>query len=288
MQAWNIGDLLPPFSIAYIKGWRRTVAAFICCQAIRELELWDEISAELKAGVNVHLSPKPYKARKECLPAVLGKTSQILKLSSRHAPNAIPPMPSRQQASLTTVHVTVGRYGAVEQQVATSRGTKINDNVSCNKEFGPHCCQASAWQRPRLANRRMPSTCSASSTCCRSQEHRMMIWVTLSSVLLCCVGLGKRIMKQCHCSAFEGWDSKTAYARAFKIGQAEAGAVKNLRCNVSKETLTQLQEAARLRGVARFVTHDLVSKSCFNEAWMDKRHRRHGTVGGATDQHAQR
>ena len=94
-----------------------------------------------------------------------------------------------------------------------------------------------------------------------------MIWVTLSSVLLCCVGLGKRIMKQCHCSAFEGWDSKTAYARAFKIGQAEAGAVKNLRCNVSKETLTQLQEAVRLRGVARFVTHDLVSKSCFNEAW---------------------
>ena len=79
MQAWNIGDLLPPFSIAYIKGWRRTVAAFICCQAIRDLELWGEISAELKAGVNVHLSPKPYKARKECLPAVLGKTSQILK-----------------------------------------------------------------------------------------------------------------------------------------------------------------------------------------------------------------
>ena len=40
---WHIekdpGKLLRPFSVAFVKGWRRTLAAFICCEGIRKLQI---------------------------------------------------------------------------------------------------------------------------------------------------------------------------------------------------------------------------------------------------------
>ena len=31
------GHTLPPFSVAYVKGWRRSVSCLIICEAIKEL-----------------------------------------------------------------------------------------------------------------------------------------------------------------------------------------------------------------------------------------------------------
>ena len=33
------GDILPPFCIAYVKGWRRATALLICLVAIKEREM---------------------------------------------------------------------------------------------------------------------------------------------------------------------------------------------------------------------------------------------------------
>ena len=39
---------MPPFHVAYIKGWRRCLTLLVCCQAIRELNCIDEIPQEVK------------------------------------------------------------------------------------------------------------------------------------------------------------------------------------------------------------------------------------------------
>lgn len=45
------GDLLPPFSIAYVKGWRRSVTALIVAEAIRSLQIdASELTSAYKAG----------------------------------------------------------------------------------------------------------------------------------------------------------------------------------------------------------------------------------------------
>ena len=33
------GDILPPFSIAFVKGWRRSLAALICAEGVRALNI---------------------------------------------------------------------------------------------------------------------------------------------------------------------------------------------------------------------------------------------------------
>lgn len=46
---WRPGGLLPPFSCAYIKGWKRGVILLIALQGIRELKLADQIEHWIKA-----------------------------------------------------------------------------------------------------------------------------------------------------------------------------------------------------------------------------------------------
>lgn len=43
------GDLLPPFSVAYVKGYRRSVTALIVAEAVRCLNILDEVSENYKA-----------------------------------------------------------------------------------------------------------------------------------------------------------------------------------------------------------------------------------------------
>lgn len=38
-----------PFSISYVKGWRRCLALLICCQGLRELELVQLVPSWVKA-----------------------------------------------------------------------------------------------------------------------------------------------------------------------------------------------------------------------------------------------
>lgn len=43
-------QMLRPFSVAFVKGWRRSLAALICCEAIRVLEIpFDELTHNFKA-----------------------------------------------------------------------------------------------------------------------------------------------------------------------------------------------------------------------------------------------
>lgn len=44
-------DLLPPFAVAYVKGWRRSLACLISCEGVRCLGLdLDELTDDFKAG----------------------------------------------------------------------------------------------------------------------------------------------------------------------------------------------------------------------------------------------
>ncbi|CAK9056461.1 Hypothetical protein (Fragment) [Durusdinium trenchii] len=45
----DAGDLLPPFSVAYVKGYRRSVTALIVAEAVRCLNILDEVSENYKA-----------------------------------------------------------------------------------------------------------------------------------------------------------------------------------------------------------------------------------------------
>lgn len=39
---------MPPFAVAFVKGWRRSAALLTCCQAIRELDMLGQIPEEVK------------------------------------------------------------------------------------------------------------------------------------------------------------------------------------------------------------------------------------------------
>lgn len=43
------GDTLAPFSVGYIKGWRRSVACLAVAEAIKALDILEEVSAQYKA-----------------------------------------------------------------------------------------------------------------------------------------------------------------------------------------------------------------------------------------------
>lgn len=45
------GDLLPPFCVSYIKGWRRSLACLLCCEGIRTLGIdLADVTDVFKAG----------------------------------------------------------------------------------------------------------------------------------------------------------------------------------------------------------------------------------------------
>ena len=46
------GALLPPFSIGYCKGWKRSIILLLCLQAVRELNLQDQVPHRIKATSN--------------------------------------------------------------------------------------------------------------------------------------------------------------------------------------------------------------------------------------------
>ena len=48
---FRTGDTLPPFSVAYVKGWRRSVSCLIVAEAIRELRIdFSDLTQNYKAG----------------------------------------------------------------------------------------------------------------------------------------------------------------------------------------------------------------------------------------------
>lgn len=84
--------MLPPFSVAFVKGWRRSLAALICCEAIRSLGIdFAELTDVFKVGFD-----------------------QLVYFKS--LPNAA------WQASLRVVYATVGRHTTIKEAVWANRG----------------------------------------------------------------------------------------------------------------------------------------------------------------------
>lgn len=65
----------------------------------------------------------------------------------------------------------------------------------------------------------------------------------------------------------EEWSQSTTIARAFSIGAKEAEAVSNLMCKVPATVVETLCAAVRVRGMARFLSHEAIAKSVFNTGW---------------------
>ena len=51
------GNLVPCFSIGYIKGWKRSLMLLTCIQCVRELKIEDQVSHGIKARALIHDSP---------------------------------------------------------------------------------------------------------------------------------------------------------------------------------------------------------------------------------------
>ena len=49
------GALLPPFSVGYVKGWKRATMALIVLQAVKELELADQVPHYVKVSCRLHV-----------------------------------------------------------------------------------------------------------------------------------------------------------------------------------------------------------------------------------------
>ena len=50
------GALLPPFSVGYVKGWKRATMALIVLQAVKELGLADQVPHHVKVSCRLHVA----------------------------------------------------------------------------------------------------------------------------------------------------------------------------------------------------------------------------------------
>ena len=63
------------------------------------------------------------------------------------------------------------------------------------------------------------------------------------------------------------WESSAAVARAFSIGRNESQAVTQLLCHIHPKVKDGLVQAVRKRGVTKFLSHEVLAKQVFSQAW---------------------
>lgn len=56
-------------------------------------------------------------------------------------------------------------------------------------------------------------------------------------------------------------------ARAFGIGKLESGAVSALMTSIDPSVAEQLTEAVRCRGMAKLLSHEVISRGMFSKSW---------------------
>lgn len=97
------GQMLPPFGVAFVKGWRRSLALLISLEGIRQLGIpTDELTSVFKAGWSSFLGLSPWHEHANFIwPSVL---------------------PGCGQASLKVVHGTVGKFSTTKDAVHAARG----------------------------------------------------------------------------------------------------------------------------------------------------------------------
>ena len=65
----------------------------------------------------------------------------------------------------------------------------------------------------------------------------------------------------------QDWESAAGIAKAFAIGRAESSAVLALLSNVPGHVCSKLNEIVKIRGMTRFLTHDVIGKGTFSIGW---------------------
>ncbi|CAK9079470.1 unnamed protein product, partial [Durusdinium trenchii] len=63
------------------------------------------------------------------------------------------------------------------------------------------------------------------------------------------------------------WESASSVARAFGIGKLESGAVSALMTSIDPSVAEQLTEAVRCRGMAKLLSHEVISRGMFSKSW---------------------
>ncbi|CAJ1371839.1 unnamed protein product [Effrenium voratum] len=82
----DAGDALPPFSVAFVKGWRRSVCALIVAEGVRTLDLLEAVSDDYKASMStIYGSVGRYGSVRDQVFANRGVT--LASSSTRRAPN---------------------------------------------------------------------------------------------------------------------------------------------------------------------------------------------------------
>ena len=68
-----------------------------------------------------------------------------------------------------------------------------------------------------------------------------------------------------HCK--QDWESAAGMARALSIGQKESQALFALTNDIPVEIVTELEHAVKVRGMSRFMNHDVIGKGTFSTGW---------------------
>lgn len=103
--------LLPPFSVGFVKGWRRSLATLIICEGVKSL------------GIDVAELRPCFKAEhgRVWREALLSNTRLYLPMRRSRFLLTLPTW----QASLAVVHGAVGRYTTPKEAIWASRGFNL-------------------------------------------------------------------------------------------------------------------------------------------------------------------
>lgn len=70
-----------------------------------------------------------------------------------------------------------------------------------------------------------------------------------------------------HVFVCQDWETATGIARAFSIGKAESQALFQLLNEVPKPVAARLESMVKIRGMARFLNHDVIGRQTFSVGW---------------------
>lgn len=73
------------------------------------------------------------------------------------------------------------------------------------------------------------------------------------------------IIRSFYLQTLQEWSQATSVARAFAIGKGEAMAVVNIMGPINSKVVDKLESAVRVRGMARFLSHDVLGQKLLNE-----------------------
>ena len=265
--------MLPPFSIAFVKGWRRSLACLICCEGVKSLGIeLDELTSDFKAAACVeHIGFHGW-FYLLVLAHTFAKMWFYLCLF-------IQPL----QASLAVVHGAVSKHSTCKEAVWASRGAFMwfcsvlpellllhgRNNASILREEVAECNELSTpsggagkerwgWRfQGALAYFKEHKKLKFDIYC-----HQLNLWQMIKGKSLLFSGVIHGLV----CTTQE-WASATQVARAFQLGEKESKSVAFLKSKIDRQIVSELRDAVRQRGMRCWLTHDVLASEMMNTHW---------------------